>query len=95
MSHLFNKQHYDGVYMHFEFNIGDTVNVSKEALNNNNANLDMDYDGVFVVTKRLDIGEPAYNLRNVNTGDKVYIREDVEYNFIDEELVMVISNECN
>ena len=95
MSHLFNKQHYDGVYMNFEFNIGDTVNVSKEALNNNNANLDMDYDGVFVVTKQLDIGEPAYNLRNVNTGDKVYIREDTEYNFIDEELVMVISNECN
>ena len=79
--------------MNFEFNLGDTVNVSKEALNNNNANLDMDYDGVFVVTKQLDIGEPAYNLRNVNTEDKVYIREDAEYNFIDEELVMVISND--
>lgn len=77
--------------MNFNFKIGDLVKVSREAVESNGANLDMDYDELYLIAKQRDIGEPAYTVRGVETNSKVYMSGDTEYHFIDEELVLVCS----
>ena len=48
------------------FSIGDIVSISKEEVESNGANLDIDFNnGLFEVISRLNIGDPAYNLRIV------------------------------
>ena len=70
----------------YGFNIGDIVDIDKQAVIDNAAALDCNYDSSFEVIRRLNIGENAYNLRDVASNEKIYIREDVEYNFIENEL---------
>ncbi len=70
-----------------ELRVGVIVEVIKEAMEDNGAGgLDLDYGEYFTIIRCLHIGEPAYNLRGVDSGNKVFIGEDQEYNFVAEEL---------
>lgn len=75
--------------MNYEFQIGDCVSINKQACIDNGASLYVDFTDLFTVTNQLDIGEPAYHIRSTKSNDKVLLSEDIEYAFIDEELIMV------
>ncbi len=67
--------------------IQDAVKINRQAMINNGAgHIELDYNEYFEIIKILNIGERAYNLRGIDSEDKVFVREDEEYAFIDDEL---------
>ncbi len=72
-----------------EYKMGDIVNVDRDAVVENGANLFIDWDSSFVVIREFDNGEPSYNIKDINSGEKVFLGEDVEYAFVDDELSIV------
>ena len=76
------------------YRIGDIVMVDIQEVANNNANLDIDQASLFTIIDVFRNGETMYRIRNTETDEKVFIREDEEYAFIGEELDMVCEKEA-
>ena len=72
-----------------KYKIGNKVVINKLATEENGAKLECDFNELFEITKVLNIGEIAFNLRGLSSGNKVLIREDSEYSFIEDELIVV------
>ena len=72
-----------------EYRVGDIVDVDIDAVIRNGSNLFIDRKSSFMVTRAFSNGEPSYNLKDIRSGEKVFLREDVEYAFIDDELSIV------
>lgn len=70
------------------FYSGMIVKPNIEALEENGAgDLDMDYNDTYIVAHSFDSnGEEQCNVRSVKTGHRVFVREDIEYNFVEEEM---------
>jgi len=59
--------------------------------NNFSPHIYMEPNTTYIIYERLDIGEPAVHIREKDSGARVYIREDEEYAFIEEELDEVLA----
>ncbi len=67
--------------------IQDIVKINRQAMiDNGSEQVELDINEYFEIIRVLDIGERAYNLRGVDSENKVFVREDEEYAFVDEEL---------
>ena len=70
--------------------INDIVKIHKQAMIDNGASkIKINFDEKYIVIKEKNIGEPAYNLKNINTEKKVFIIKKEEYNFVEDELIRI------
>jgi len=71
--------------------VNDTVKVVIEAVESNGGNVEC-LDTEYVVAKEIENGEPMFFLKGKNNGTLLYVRENEEYAFIEEELELI---ECS
>ena len=77
----------------FNLKLQDLVTINLEQVKANGFNPIVNPDELFIISRQYDIGEPAYNVRSEDTGARIYLSEDKEYAFVDEELTLVASKE--
>ena len=71
----------------------DVVTVALDQVAQNGGDITLT-DTAYIIAKKFDNGEPMYNLIGLNDGSKIFIREDKEYAFIDDELELLCSKEA-
>jgi len=71
-----------------DFYEGDTVKVILENVQQNGGNITLN-DTAYTIEERFENGEIMYHLTGINNKSKVFLRENEEYAFIDEELKML------